>query len=201
MPPTIVKKYGNRRLYDTGDSRYVTLEELAAKIRGGTDVRIVDAQSGEDLTQATLTQIILENGSAARLLPVPLLTQLVRLGDDGLAEFFGRYVSGALELYLQARRGVQAVAQVNPLAQLPLSATDALARLFMGGMPAMGFGYPPPPAAAPPPPAEPAYPPPPEADGDRRRDEELAALRREIDEIKRAGGLGKPGARRKRRST
>jgi polyhydroxyalkanoate synthesis repressor PhaR len=55
----LIKKYGNRRLYDTGDSRYVTLDELAAKIRTGVDLRVVDAQNGEDLTQATLTQIVL----------------------------------------------------------------------------------------------------------------------------------------------
>lgn len=213
MPPTIVKKYGNRRLYDTGDSRYVTLDELAAKIRGGTDVRIIDAQTNEDLTQATLAQMILESGSAARLLPVPLLTQLVRLDDDSLAEFFGRYVSSALELYLQAKRGVQAVAQVNPLAQLPFSAGDALTRLWMaspfgqmspvGPMGPMG-GFR---AASPPPPPyttsrPPTEPPPEDREGDpadRRRDEELAQLRRELDELKRSG-LGRPGARRKRKS-
>jgi len=212
MPPTIVKKYGNRRLYDTGDSRYVTLEELAAKIRSGTDVRVVDAQTGDDLTQATLTQVILESGNTARLLPVALLTQLIRLDDDSLAEFFGRYVTGALELYLQAKRGVQAVAQVNPLAQLPITAGDALARLWMasplgqamGPLGFAGFGqaqpaHAPPPAWTPPPPSP--EPPPPhddEAPDDRRVDEQLAALRRELDELKRAGGLGKPGAKRKK---
>lgn len=206
MPPTIIKKYGNRRLYDTGDSRYVTLEELAGKIRSGIDVRVVDAQTGDDLTQSTLTQIILESGSTARLLPVGLLTQLVRLDDDSLAEFFGRYVTGALELYLQAKRGVAAVAQVNPLAQLPISAGDALARLWMASpfgqaMGPLGFGgHPPQPHAPPPPPAWSPEPPPDDGDepDDRRRDELLAAMRREIDELKRAGGLGKPGAKRKK---
>jgi polyhydroxyalkanoate synthesis repressor PhaR len=189
MPPTIVKKYGNRRLYDTGDSRYITLEELAAKVRGGTDVRVVDAQTGDDLTQATLTQIILESGSAARLLPVPLLTQLVRLGDDGLAEFFGRYVSSALEMYMQVRR--------NPIAQLPLSAGDALARLWMS-TPFGSYGAPPP-TYSPPPAAYPPEPAPDDANEDRRRDEDIAALRRELDELKKSG-LGKPGAKRKRKS-
>ena len=200
-PPTIIKKYGNRRLYDTGDSRYVTLDELAAKIRGGTDVRVVDAQTGDDLTQATLTQMILESRSAARLLPAPLLLQLVRLDDDSLAEFFGRYVSTALEMYLQAKRGVQAVAQVNPLAQLPITAGDALARLWMASPLGQHFGWQPPVGGARPP-TEP--PPPGEADddespADRRRDEELAQLRRELDELKRSG-LGRPGSKRRRKS-
>ncbi len=129
--PVTIKKYGNRRLYDTQDSRYITLEELAEKVRAGTDVRVVDVKTGADLTQPTLTQIIIESRGAAKLLPVNLLTQLIRLGDDALAEFLGRYVSGALEIYQQVRRGAQSVAPYNPLASLPLAATDALARLWM----------------------------------------------------------------------
>ena len=72
----LIKKYGNRRLYDTESSRYITLEELAGIIRRGEEVRVVDAKSGEDLTTATLAQIIIEGRGAARLLPLPLLVQL-----------------------------------------------------------------------------------------------------------------------------
>src|SRR5688500_4830008 len=111
---TVVKKYANRRLYDPEESRYITLDELAEKIRGGADVRVVDAKTGEDLTQGTLAQIILESRNAARLLPVPLLVQLVRMGDAALAEFFGRYVSMALEIYQTARQGAQATMPWNP---------------------------------------------------------------------------------------
>lgn len=102
MFPAVIKKYGNRRLYDTEDSRYITQDELSDKIRSGRDVRVVNAKSGDDLTQVTLTQIIIEGRTAARLLPVALLTQLIRLNDDALAEFLGRYVGAALELYLQS---------------------------------------------------------------------------------------------------
>jgi polyhydroxyalkanoate synthesis repressor PhaR len=207
---TLIKKYGNRRLYDTGDSRYITLEELAQKIRGGTDVRVVDAKTNEDLTQTTLTQIILESGSAHRTLPVPLLTQMIRLGDDALGEFFSRYVTAALEMYLAAKRGVQNLASVSPLARVPLGATDALARMWMqtpmGQM--MGFGAPqygaPPPPAYAPPYAEPE--PPADEDDEPARDtraDDLAAMRRELDELKKAmrgDGLGRPGARRKTKS-
>jgi len=119
----VVKKYGNRRLYDTEDSRYITLEELTHKIRRGAEVQIVDAKSGQDLTQATLAQIIIESRGANRLLPVPLLIQLIRMGDDALAEFFGRYVTGALDLYLQAK-------QLNPFAMLPFNPGNALGRFF-----------------------------------------------------------------------
>jgi polyhydroxyalkanoate synthesis repressor PhaR len=243
---TLIKKYGNRRLYDTGDSRYITLEELTAKIRGGTDVRIVDATDGNDLTQATLTQLILESGSAARMLPVPLLTRLIRLGDDSLGEFFSRYVTAALELYLGAKRGVRSVVEASPLTRIPVGATDALARMWMNtpmgqmmgfGAPGYGFppgagypqpggyppagGYPPPPGFVPEPyppgyPAEPEPPPtpppaaqqtppaaPPAAPApEAATSDDLAALRRELDELKKAirsDGLGKPGARRKRK--
>lgn len=103
----IIKKYGNRRLYDTQDSRYITLDELAEKIRGGTDVSIVEVASGEDITQETLVQLVLE-GPTANLLPASLLHQLVRMGDDALAEFFGRYVTAAMEMYLAAKRGPEA---------------------------------------------------------------------------------------------
>lgn len=125
----IVKKYSNRRLYDTEQSRYITQEELAAKIRLGAEVRVVDAATGDDLTQATLAQIILESRGASRLLPVPLLVQLIRMGDDALAEFLGRYLPSALDLYLQlqlqAKEGAAAIAPFNPFASRPFAAKRA----------------------------------------------------------------------------
>lgn len=169
--PITIKKYGNRRLYDTEDSRYITLDELATKIRGGADVRIVDAKTGEDLTQGTLAQIVMEGRGGAQLLPVQLLTQLVRLGDDALAEFFGSYVHAALEMYLQAKRGVQTAAAYNPLAAMPMAASDALARMWM----ATPFG-----AAM----ARQQQQPPPQQRPDTSDD--VAELRRELDELKRS---------------
>jgi len=195
----LIKKYGNRRLYDTGDSRYVTLDELAAKIRTGADLRVVDAQSNDDLTQATLTQIVLETGHAAKFLPVQLLTQMIRLSDDALAEFFSRYVTGALDLYLQAKRGVQSLAAYNPLAQLPLAASDALARMWMGnpfgGYP--GYAAPPPPypVAAAPPPADDAA----GSEAEPAKSDDVAAMRRELDELKQALRDGLAGKRKRRK--
>ena len=157
----IVKKYGNRRLYDTSDSRYITLEELAEKVRQGEEVRVVDAKSNEDLTAVTLTQILVEGRGAARLLPVPLLIQLVRLGDDALAEFLGQYVRWALEIYLNAKQSSRQFAPYNPLAGAPFGAADAFMRLF-------GVVRP-----------EPAPPPPVPAGN------EVAELRRELEELKR----------------
>jgi len=205
----LIKKYGNRRLYDTGDSRYVTLDELAAKIRSGSDLRVVDAQTGEDLTQATLTQIVLETGNAAKFLPVQLLTQMIRLSDDALAEFFSRYVTGALDLYLQAKRGVQTLATYNPLTQIPMAASDALTRMWMGGF-GGGAPYQQYPGYTAPPPPYPVSATPPEEEtleeessarkrpktepekrakseppvGNHDRADDVAAMRRELEELK-----------------
>ncbi len=125
----LVKKYGNRRLYDTEESRYITLDELTTKIQKGAEPRVIDAKTGDDLTQTTLTQIVMESRGAAKFLPIPLLTQLIRLDDAFLSEFLGRYVTAALELYLHARQGARTLAPWNPFAMLPFTATSALARL------------------------------------------------------------------------
>jgi polyhydroxyalkanoate synthesis repressor PhaR len=132
----VVKKYANRRLYDTASSKYITLEDLAERVRRGKeDVLVQDAHSGADLTQSTLTQIILESRGGAKLLPVPLLLRLIRMEDESLAEFFGRYVSWALETYLTAKQSARSLLPLNPLATAPFAATDALARLVLGQTP------------------------------------------------------------------
>ncbi|MBK6514582.1 MAG: hypothetical protein IPM79_32815 [Polyangiaceae bacterium] len=199
MAVTTIKKYSNRRLYDTEESRYITLDELTDRIKRGTDVRVVDAKSNEDLTQATLVQIVLET-KAARLLPVPLLARLIRMQDDALGDFFSRYVSFALEMYLTAKSGAQALSPYVPFANLPFSASNAFARAMgqvpfwgdgSGGFPQGGFppGYgqaPTPPAGygvAPPPPPPPASPPPPSPQAAEASD--VAALRSELDELRR----------------
>ena len=129
----IVKKYGNRRLYDTEASRYITIGELTDRIQRGAEVSVVDAKSGEDLTQATLTQVIVENRGAGHLLPVPLLHQLIRLGDDALADFLGRYVTAALEMYLQARQTAQSFAPMNPFAAFNPFSSGGFLGAFGGG--------------------------------------------------------------------
>jgi polyhydroxyalkanoate synthesis repressor PhaR len=164
----VVRKYSNRRLYDTAKSAYITLEEIAERVRGGDEVRVEDVKTGEDLTQATLAQIIVESRGAAQRLPIPLLVQLIRLDDGALAEFFGTYLSQALDLYMQAKHGVQALTAYNPFANLPFAATSALARLFTGGNPFERAAPPPPPPSTPPP----------SGSGDVDR------LRREVEELR-----------------
>jgi polyhydroxyalkanoate synthesis repressor PhaR len=216
VPAVLIKKYGNRRLYDTGDSRYITLDELATKVRGGTDVRVVDAQTGEDLTQASLVQVVLETGNAAKFLPTQLLTQMIRLSDDSLAEFFSRYVTNALDLYLQAKRGVQTLSGYGPLAQIPMAATDALARMWMGSpfggyqppygsaAPAYGTGYGAPPPQPPPEPPFDAHEAQPDVVARPSQGDDVAAMRRELEELKQAvreSISARPAARKKRKPT
>ena len=169
--PLLVKKYGNRRLYDTQLSRYVTQEELEATIREGQDVRVLDAKTGEDLTQATLAQIILEGRRAAGLLPVPLLVQLIRMSDDALTEFLGRYLGATLEMYLEAKRGAETLSPYLPMATMPFSAASAIARMWLGAGQMIAPEPRPAPVAVDPPP-------------DESTQKEVAALRRELDELK-----------------
>jgi polyhydroxyalkanoate synthesis repressor PhaR len=173
----IVKKYSNRRLYDTEESRYMTLEELAEKVRAGRDVTVIDAKTGEDLTQATLLQIILET-RAARLLPVSLLSRLIRLQDEALGEFFSRYVSLSLDMYLGAKQNAQALSPYLPLSTLPFSAGNALARLLNASL--WSDAMQPAPQAAPVAQHTSPSPPPPPHDPEPDRKDDLAELRGEI---------------------
>ena len=90
-----IKKYANRRLYDTESSSYITLDRLAAMIREGRDFEVVDAKSGEDITHQVLTQIIVDEESrGATMLPVNFLRQLIGL--------YGGQMQGAVPPYLEA---------------------------------------------------------------------------------------------------
>ena len=181
-----IKKYSNRRLYDTSQSQYVTLEELANKIRSGDDVQVIDAKTNEDLTQSVLAQIIIESRGAGRLLPTQMLMQLIRMEDDALAEFFGQYMSWALSLYLRFKSRAQQMRGLNPMAQ-QFSGQNALGQ-WLGAMynwPGFQnqppYPGPPTPFEEPPEPPAPAAPPePPEPDAGN----EVAAMRKELDELK-----------------
>jgi polyhydroxyalkanoate synthesis repressor PhaR len=91
----VIKRYGNRRLYDGKLSRCVTMEEIAECVRKGEDVRVVDGDSGEDLTKRVLTQIILEQGNAKvlELLPVEFLRRLILVRSDAASEWIGQYLT------------------------------------------------------------------------------------------------------------
>src|SRR3954462_8864124 len=92
-PPTVIKKYANRRLYHTGTSTYVTLEDLGEMLRAGEDFVVYDAKSGDDITRSVLTQIIFEQENKGQnLLPVTFLRQLIRFYGDSLQNLIPTYL-------------------------------------------------------------------------------------------------------------
>jgi len=107
-PPTIViKKYENRRLYDSVNSRYVNLEDVARMVREGIEIQVVDARTGEDLTRVILTQIIMENTKGRDSgLPLDLLRQLVQASDRATHEFLAWYLRSAFEMYQKTQEAI-----------------------------------------------------------------------------------------------
>lgn len=104
----LIKKYGNRRLYDTAGSRYVNLDDLAAHIRAGREVRVVDATTGQDLTRVVLTQIITEDAKDKPTgLPLELLRQLIIASDEVRQEFLMWYLKSAFDTYQKLQDTVQ----------------------------------------------------------------------------------------------
>lgn len=156
----VIKKYSNRRLYDTSSSTYVNLENLAEIIRGGELVQIVDARSGADLTRSILMQVILEAQGALDLLPVGLLHRMIRLGGaNPVNAIYRKQLAAGLEMLdAQVTRMEQQFQLLRPDTPPPPRAAQP---------------EPPPPEEAPAP--EPAPPPAPAGEMDALR-ARLAAL-------------------------
>lgn len=97
--PVTIKKYANRRLYNTGTSTYVTLEDLAAMVKNGEDFVVYDAKSGEDITRSVLTQIIFEqeHKEGQNLLPIAFLRQLIRFYGDSMQMLVPRYLEVSID--------------------------------------------------------------------------------------------------------
>jgi polyhydroxyalkanoate synthesis repressor PhaR len=93
VEPTTIKKYANRRLYNTGTSTYVTLDDLAEMVKNGEDFRVVDAKSGDEITRSVLTQIIFEQENKGQnLLPITFLRQLIRFYGDSIQKLIPTYL-------------------------------------------------------------------------------------------------------------
>jgi polyhydroxyalkanoate synthesis repressor PhaR len=97
--PIVIKKYANRRLYNTGTSTYVTLEDLAGMVKAGEEFTVHDAKSGEDITRSVLTLIIVEqeNKGGHNLLPITFLRQLIRFYGDSMQMLVPRYLEVSIE--------------------------------------------------------------------------------------------------------
>ena len=157
-PATIViKKYGNRRLYDTVGSRYVNLDDIAGFVRQGKVVQVVDAKTGQDLTRLTLTQVIMEDAKDKPTgLPLELLRQLVVASDEVRQEFVMWYLKSAFDAYEKVQDAVQS--RLGEVQSAILSPMDMMKK-FLGVPPSS------------PPPAQTE----PDLDGLRKRVAELEA--------------------------
>ena len=125
----VIKKYGNRRLYNTSESRYINLDEIGTLVRNGTDVQVVDAKTGEDLTRVTLTQIIVEETKGKPTgLPVELLRQLIVTTDKVGQEFMLWYLKSAFDGYQKFQTAVQS--GLTQMGSAALSPFDALRSLI-----------------------------------------------------------------------
>jgi polyhydroxyalkanoate synthesis repressor PhaR len=175
--PIVIKKYENRRLYDTANSRYINLEEVAQMVQEGREVQVVDAASGEDLTRLVLTQIVVEQAKTpGSAFPLDILRQMVSVTNRASQETALNYAKAMYELYQNAYRSMP-----SPLAPF-------------GFVPAPGAQRPANADTAPPP----AGPPP--------RDDEGSELKRRVEELEslvarlRTRAPGRKGKTRKAKS-
>lgn len=122
--PIIIKKYANRRLYNTQTSSYVTLDDIYQMVKNEENFEVKDAKSGEDITHQVLTQIIFENNRSEALMPTSFLRQLIRLYDDSLQNVVPHYLENSMNLFTQNRENMVHKAEevmntFNPLAGTP----------------------------------------------------------------------------------
>ncbi len=137
-PPVVVKKYANRRLYNTESSSYVTLEDLAQMVRAGRDFVVYDAKSGDDITRSVLTQIIVEEESkGSAMLPTSFLRQLIGLYGGNMQTVVPRYLetvmTGFAQQQEQIRRSVEAMGGLTPF-PTPFAGFEELGKQNMAMM-------------------------------------------------------------------
>ncbi len=100
--PVVIKKYANRRLYNTQTSTYVTLDDLCEMVKEGTEFLVCDAKSGEDLTKQVLTQIIFEQENhGENLLPISFLRNIIGFYDDGIKDFIPHYLESSMQTFMK----------------------------------------------------------------------------------------------------
>jgi polyhydroxyalkanoate synthesis repressor PhaR len=119
----VIKKYPNRRLYDTSASKYINLDDIAAFVREGKDVQVVDAQSGEDVTRVTLTQVIVDDAKHQPTgLPIELLRQLIVSSDRVGREFIMWYLKSAYDAYQSVQSKLHSgMSEVQAAASSPIN--------------------------------------------------------------------------------
>jgi polyhydroxyalkanoate synthesis repressor PhaR len=100
--PVVIKKYANRRLYNTETSSYITLEHLATMTREGRDFQVFDARTGEDITRSVLTQIVMEEEATGQtMLPVPFLRQIIAMYGDSMQAMVPHYLEASMAAFAE----------------------------------------------------------------------------------------------------
>jgi len=139
--PLLIKRYASRRLYNTETSDYVTLEDIAAFIREGREVQIVDLKSGDDLTRQYLLQIIAEHESRGEsVLPVDVLTDLVRSYTSQAASVVPEFLQASFEMLREGQsKAMENMTSMNPMASMPgfeamRAQQEAFFKAMTGGM-------------------------------------------------------------------
>ena len=127
--PVIVKKYANRRLYNTESSSYITLENLAEMVRKDRDFVVYDAKSGEDITRAVLTQIIVEEeGKGQNLLPINFLRQLIGMYGGSMQGLVPKYLEHAMTSFAQQQEQMRTAMQKTMGSLFPFSNIEEAGR-------------------------------------------------------------------------
>lgn len=139
--PLLIKRYASRRLYNTETSDYVTLEDIAAFIREGREVQIVDLKSGDDLTRQYLLQIIAEHESRGEsVLPVDVLTDLVRSYTSQAASVVPQFLQASFDMLREGQsKAMENMGKANPMAAMPgfeamRAQQEAFFKAMTGGM-------------------------------------------------------------------
>ncbi len=128
-PPVVVKKYANRRLYNTESSSYITLDNLADMIRQGRDFVVYDAKSGEDITRGVLTQIIVEEeGKGRAMLPTGFLRQLIGFYGGNMQNLVPRYLEQAITAFADQQQQVRETMQQTMGRMFPFGNMEEVSR-------------------------------------------------------------------------
>ncbi|MBV7257362.1 polyhydroxyalkanoate synthesis repressor PhaR [Pacificimonas sp. WHA3] len=134
--PIIIKKYANRRLYNTGTSSYITLDHLAGMTRDGTDFKVVDAKSGADITRTVLTQIIMdEEAGGQTMLPTSFLREIISLYGNQMQAMVPSYLEASMSALRrnQAEFAKSMLGASNPFASLAQQNMKIFEAAFTGG--------------------------------------------------------------------
>jgi polyhydroxyalkanoate synthesis repressor PhaR len=192
--PTVVKKYANRRLYNTATSSYVTLDDLAVMIRAGGDFVVYDAKTGEDITRSVLTQIIVEQEQKGQnMLPISFLRQLISLYGDSMQFLVPGYLEQAMSAFArnqeQMRDSLRTTFGIFPFGQFEEMGKQNIAMFERALKMLSPYGREAAPAAAEPPPVKGQAA---ETEDPRlhRLEKQIDALRQQLDALGRTGKKG-----------